>query len=82
MPIKPKARPGNPPLVLPTDPRPQRSHKGFEPSTGIKGRASLVSPQNDEARGEGATPRGTARELKPKTSGRVHAKGPAEHVLP
>lgn len=77
-----KARPGKPPLVIPADPRPQRSHKGLIPSTGASGRASLVSPQNNEARGEGATPRGSVRDSKPKTSGRVHAKGPAEHVLP
>ena len=81
--LTPIARPGKPGLVVPADDAiPARSYKGLVPSTGISGRASLVSPQNDEARGEGATPKGTAREFKPKTSGRVHATGPAEQILP
>ena len=81
--LTPIARPGKPGLVVPADDAiPARSYKGLVPSTGISGRASLVSPQNDEARGEGATPKGTLKVSKPKNTGRVHAKGPSEHVLP
>lgn len=80
--INPISRPGNPPLIIPEDTRPIRSHKGLHPTTGVGGRADLVSPQNMEARGEGETPKGTKREKVPSQAGRIHAIGPAEHVLP
>ncbi len=81
--LTPIARPGKPGLVVPADDAiPARSHKGFQPSTGVSGRGSLVSPQETEARGEGGRQRGTNRVSKPKQSGRPNIIGPAEHVLP
>lgn len=76
--IKVVSRPSKLQVVLPEDPRPARTHSGSNPSTGVSGRGSLVSPQDSE----GATPRGTLRVSKPKNTGRVHAIGPAENVLP
>lgn len=80
--ITPISRPGNPPLIIPEDTRPARTHAGLVPSTGIKGRGMLVSPQNMEARGEGETPKGTNRDKTPSQKSRVKVTGPAEHVLP
>lgn len=81
--LTPTARPGKPGLIVPADDAiPARSHKGLQPSTGISGRGSLVSPQENEARGEGGRQRGTNRVLTPKKSGRTTIIGPAEHVLP
>ncbi len=80
--ISPISRPSKVPLVIPEDTRPTRTHAGMVPSTGIKGRGMLVSPQNMEARGEGKTQKGTNRDKTPSQKGREHAIGPAEHVLP
>ncbi len=82
MPKNVKVHKGKPGLVGPaTEVVPGNTGKGLQPSTGASGRGSLVSPQENEARGEGGQQRGSQKGFKgPKQSGRVHAIGPAEHV--
>ena len=77
--LSPIARPGKPGLIVPADDAiPAKTGKGLQPSTGVSGRGSVVSPQESE----GARQRGTNKVSKPKLSGRVNIIGPAEHVLP
>ena len=79
---EPISRPGKVNLIIPEDTRPTRKHSGMEPSTGISGRGTLVSPQNMEARGEGKALKGTNKDKVPPQKGRAQVTGPAEHGLP